>query len=70
MWKCKKCGGNRFYQPFKSNFIIIKADKNQDVIESRISDNGIYEKFHCDNCNKQGWTLEEVAKWEEDEEDE
>lgn len=67
MWKCKKCGGNRFYQTFRGIFIIIKADKNQTPIES---DNNIlkYSKFYCDKCEKSGWTLDEIAKWEEEDE--
>lgn len=70
MWKCKKCGWDRFYQPFRSNFVIIKADKNQDVIESDEGTFSKYGRFYCSNCGKAGWTLDEVAKWEEDEEDE
>ena len=34
MWKCKKCGCNRFYQTFRGIFSILKADKNQEPIES------------------------------------
>lgn len=65
MWKCKKCGCNRFYQTFRGIFFIEKADKNQEIIESR--DNILkYSKFYCDECKKSGWTLDEVAKWEED----
>lgn len=60
MWKCKKCGCNRFYQTFRGIFIIEKADKNprDDILK--------YSKFYCEECKKSGWTLDEVAKWEED----
>ena len=34
MWKCKKCGCDRFYQTFKGMFLIEKADKNQEIITS------------------------------------
>ena len=34
MWKCKKCGCNRFFQTFRGIFSILKADKNQEPIES------------------------------------
>ena len=69
MWKCKKCGCDKFYQTFKGMFLIEKADKNQEIITS---DHHIekYSKFYCDNCKKSGWTLDEVADWKEEEEDE
>ena len=54
MWKCKKCGCNRFYQTFRGIFSIEKADKNQEVIECR--DNILkYSKFYCEECKKAGW---------------
>ena len=51
MWRCKKCGCNRFYQTFRGIFSILKADKNQEPIES---DNNIlkYSKFYRDKCKK------------------
>lgn len=65
MWKCKKCGCNIFYQIFIGIFSIEKADKNQEIVECR--DNILkYSKFYCEECKKSGWTLDEVAKWEED----
>lgn len=67
MWVCKKCGGNRFYQTFKGTFFIQKADKDQDIIEANDSID-TYSKFYCENCKKSGWTLDEVAKWEEEDE--
>lgn len=66
MWKCKKCGSNRFYQTFKGLFLIEKADKNQEII---VSDHCIekYSKFYCDKCKKSGWTLDEIAEWNDEE---
>ena len=65
MWKCKKCGCNIFYQIFTGIFSIEKEDKNQEIVECR--DNILkYSKFYCEECKKSGWTLDEVAKWEED----
>jgi len=65
MWRCKKCGCNRFFQTFRGIFSILKADKNQEPIES---DNNIlkYSKFYCDECKKSGWTLDEIAEWVEE----
>lgn len=68
MWKCKRCGYDRFYQPFRSEFIIIKADKKENVIESENSDFAKYGRFYCADCGKAGWTLSEIAEWVEDEE--
>ena len=67
MWKCKKCGCDKFYQTFKGVFLIEKADKNQEIITSddRVEK---YSKFYCDNCKKSGLTLDEVAEWEEEDE--
>lgn len=67
MWRCKRCGCGQFYQHFKGTFLIFQADKDENITES---DNGmaVYGKFHCGDCTKSGWTLSEVAKWEEDEE--
>ncbi|MEZ7724116.1 hypothetical protein O3885_09390 [Fusobacterium sp. 27098_8_59] len=65
MWKCKKCSCNRFYQTFRGILSIEKADKNQEIIKSR-DDILKYSKFYCEECKKSGWTLDEVAKWEED----
>ena len=66
MRRCKKCGYNRFFQTFRGIFSILKADKNQEPIES---DNNIlkYSKFYCDKCKKSGWTLDEIADCVEDE---
>lgn len=66
MWKCKKCGCDKFYQTFKGVFLIEKADKNQEIITS---DNHVekYSKFYCDSCKKSGWTLDEVAEWDDKE---
>lgn len=67
MWKCKHCGCNRFYQTFQGIFSILKANKNQEPIESN-NDILKYSKFYCDKCKKSGWTLDEVADWEEEDE--
>ena len=67
MWKCKECGCNRFYQTFRGIFFIEKADKNQEIIKSR-DDILKYSKFYCDKCEKSGWTLDEIAEWEEEDE--
>ena len=66
MWKCKKCGCDRFYQTFKGLFLITKADRDQDIIESNDSIEK-YSKFYCENCKKSGWTLDEVAEWDDEE---
>ena len=65
MWKCKKCGCNRFYQTFKGTFLIQKADKDQDIIKASDSIDK-YSKFYCEKCKKSGWTLDEFAKWEDE----
>lgn len=67
MWKCKKCGCDRFYQTFKGTFFIQKADKDQDIIEANDSIDK-YSKFYCEKCKKSGWTLDEIAEWEEEDE--
>jgi len=67
MWRCKKCGCNIFYQTFRGIFFIEKADKNQEIIKSR-DDILKYSKFYCDKCEKSGWTLDEIAEWEEEDE--
>lgn len=66
MWKCKKCGCDLFYQTFKGTFLITKADRDQEIIES---DHCIekYSKFYCDKCKKSGWTLDEIAEWDDEE---
>lgn len=67
MWKCKKCGGDSFYQPFSRILVITKVDKNQNIIESEEGTFAEYGRFYCPDCGKAGWTLDEVAKWVEDE---
>lgn len=66
MWKCKKCGSDRFYQTFKGIFLITKAGRNQDIIESNDSIEK-YSKFYCEKCKKSGWTLDSIAKWDDEE---
>lgn len=65
-WKCKKCGGDRFYRPYIGLFVNIKANKDQDIIESEDRPHCGYGKFCCDKCKKSGWTLDEVAEWVEE----
>lgn len=67
MWKCKKCGCDEFYQTFKGTFFILKADKNQNIIEANDSVDE-YSKFYCMKCNNSGSTLDKVADWEEEDE--
>ena len=69
MWKCKKCGNKTFYQPIRTHLNIYSIDKTGEVfIDYEYSSCEKQGKIYCDNCKKNGWKIQDIAEWEEENE--
>lgn len=65
MWKCKNCGGERFYENIVGGFQESQFDKNGEciaVIDQEIE----YEEVCCKKCDNTGDCVQDIAEWVDD----
>lgn len=65
MWKCKKCGCEKFHQDISGGYSeITELDENGCVVNSvDYTDYGI---IYCTKCGNDGNDIDEIARWEDE----
>ena len=64
MWKCKKCGCDRFYQDITGGISeVLEMDKDGEVLDE--IDAVEYGDFSCAKCDNSSSKIQEIAYWDE-----
>ena len=63
MWKCKKCGNNKFYDVF-TEYDEVKYEKDGEKFET-LDSHYEYEHIECSECENKGQEIRKIAFWEE-----
>ena len=64
MWKCKKCGCDCFYQDITGGISeVLEMDKDGEVLDE--IDDVEYGDFSCAKCDNSSPEIQEIAYWEE-----
>ena len=64
MWKCKKCGSDCFYQDITGGISeVLEMNKDGEVLDE--IDDVEYGDFSCAKCDNSSPEIQEIAYWEE-----
>jgi len=67
MWKCKECGESNFIQMIEcGSRRIDEIGECGEIIISKEKDEDIEFYLQCDECGNEGYSIEEIADWEDE----